>query len=399
MRTKITNIGSLITWDIDSDSLHTLSNIELLIEDGVISKITEDISSAEEEIDADGALITPGFIDSHTHPIFSGNRAAEFEMRASGKSYEEIAQKGGGIISSITAVRNASEDQLFDECLERMNFFLAHGTTTIEAKSGYGLTVEDELKSLRVLKRISESTKLDIIPTLMGAHAFPPEFSANHEGYIDLICDEMIPAVAEQKLAEFCDVFCETGYFTVEQSRRILETSQQYGLIPRLHADEFVDSGAAELAAELGSVSADHLMAVSEEGINELAKSGVIATLLPGTTLYLGKTDYAPGRKLIDAGCEVAIASDFNPGSCTIQSMPIIFTLANLYCGLTLEECFKASTINAAKAIKREKTNGVIKEGFQADLLFWEVSRLEEIPYWAGSDRLLNVMKSGELLD
>jgi imidazolonepropionase len=399
VRTKITNIGSLITWDIDSDSLHTLSNIELLIEDGVISKITENISSAEEEIDADGALITPGFIDSHTHPIFSGNRAAEFELRASGKSYEEIAQKGGGIISSITAVRNASEDKLFDECQERMNFFLAHGTTTIEAKSGYGLTVEDELKSLRVLKRISKSTNLDIVPTLMGAHAVPPEFATNQERYIDLICDEMIPAVAEEKLAQFCDVFCEVGYFTVEQSRRILETSQHYGLIPRLHADEFVDSGAAELAAELGAVSADHLMAVSDEGINALAKSGVIATLLPGTTLYLGKTEYAPGRRLIDAGCEVAIASDFNPGSCTIQSMPIIFTLANLYCGLTLEECFKASTINAAKAIKREKTYGLIKEGYKADLLFWEVSQLEEIPYWAGSDRLLNVMKAGELLD
>jgi len=399
LRTKITNIGSLVTWDIESNSLKTLSNIELLIEDGVISQITEKVSSAEEEVDADGALITPGFIDSHTHPVFSGNRANEFELRIEGKSYEEIAQRGGGILSSINAVRNATEDQLFEECLERMNFFLAHGTTTIEAKSGYGLTVEDELKSLRVLKRMSESTKLEIVPTFMGAHAFPPEFLSDPEAYIGLICNEMIPAVAEENLAEFCDVFCEEGYFSVEQSRRILETAKEHNLTPRLHADEFVDSGAAELAAELGAASADHLMAVSERGITKLAESGVIATLLPGTTLYLGKTEFAPGRKLIDAGCEVAIASDFNPGSCTIQSIPLIFTIANLYCGLTLEECLKAVTFNAAKAVKRENRLGVIKEGFQADLLFWEISQLQEIPYWAGSDRILNVMKSGELLD
>ena len=320
-------------------------------------------------------------------------------MRAEGKSYEEIAERGGGIISSVNAVRNASEERLFDECLEKINFFLTHGTTTIEAKSGYGLSVEDELKSLRVLKRISEITKLDIIPTFLGAHAFPPEFRSNHEGYIDLICEEMIPAVAEENLAEFCDVFCEQGYFNVEQSRRILNTAQNHGLLPRLHADEFVDSGAAVLAAEIGAVSADHLMEVSNEGIASLGESNVIATLLPGTTLFLGKKDYASGRKLIDSGCEVAIASDFNPGSCTIQSMPMIFTLANLYCGLTLEECFKASTRNAARAVKRENNKGIIKEGFQADLLFWEVSQLQEIPYWAGSDRLLNVMKSGELLD
>ncbi len=335
MKTKIINISTVCTWSPEEDKLLTLPKVEILVEDATIIQISKTVGEAEEEIDADGALITPGFVDSHTHPIFSGNRANEFGMRVSGKSYEEIADRGGGIISSINAVRNASEDQLFEECLERVNFFLVHGTTTIEAKSGYGLTVEDELKSLRVIKRLNEASPLDIIPTFMGAHAFPPEFKNDHQGYVRVICEEMIPAVAEENLAEFCDVFCENGYFNLEDSEKILEMGMKYGLTPRLHADEFADSGAAGLSAEVGAISADHLMAVSDEGIQKMAENGVIATLLPGTTLFLGKTKYAPGRKIIDSGCDVAIATDFNPGSCTIQSMPHIISLANLYCGLS----------------------------------------------------------------
>ena len=268
MKIKITNISTICTWSPAEDKLLILSDVEILVEDSTIIQISKTVGGAEEEIDADGALITPGFVDSHTHPIFSGNRANEFSMRISGKSYEEIASMGGGIISSINEVRNASEEQLLEECLERINFFLVHGTTTIEAKSGYGLTIEDELKSLKVIKRLNESSPLDIIPTFMGAHAFPPEFKNDHGGYVRLICEEMIPVVAEEKLAEFCDVFCENGYFSVEQSKRVLETGIKYGLKPRLHADEFLDSGAAELAAEIGAVSADHLMAVSDLGIN-----------------------------------------------------------------------------------------------------------------------------------
>jgi imidazolonepropionase len=399
MKTKITNIGSIVTWSPEEDKLLILSKVEILVEDSTIIQISNTVGKAEEEIDADGALITPGFVDSHTHPIFSGNRANEFGMRVSGKSYEEIASKGGGIISSINGVRNSSEDQLFEECLERVNFFLVHGTTTIEAKSGYGLTVEDELKSLRVIKRLNQASPLDIIPTFMGAHAFPPEFKNDNQGYVRLICEEMIPALAEEKLAEFCDVFCENGYFNLDDSEKILETGIKYGLKPRLHADEFRDSGAASLSAKVGAVSADHLMAVSDEGIQKMAKNGVIATLLPGTTLFLGKTKYAPGRQMIDSGCDVALATDFNPGSCTIQSMPYIISLANLYCGLSIEEAFKAATYNGAKAINREKQLGVIADGYQADLLFWELSSIEEIPYWMGSDRILNVMKIGELLE
>ena len=369
------------------------------MEDSTIIQISKTVGGAEEEIDADGALITPGFVDSHTHPIFSGNRANEFGMRVSGKSYEEIASMGGGIISSINGVRNASEEQLLEECLERINFFLVHGTTTIEAKSGYGLTIEDELKSLRVIKRLNESSPLDIIPTFMGAHAFPPEFKNDHQGYVRLVCEEMIPVVAEENLAEFCDVFCENGYFTLNDSRKILETAKEYGLTPRLHADEFVDSGAAGLSAEVGAISADHLMAVSDEGIQKMAVSGVIATLLPGTTLFLGKNKYAQGRKMIDMGCDVALATDFNPGSCTIQSMPLIISLACLYCGLSIEEAFIAATWNGARALNRENELGAVCEGYKADLLFWEMGSINELPYWMGSDRILNVMKKGKLLE
>ena len=399
MKTKITNIATISTWSPKKNKLVSYQDVEILIDDSTIIQISNRVEDAEEEIDADGALITPGFVDSHTHPIFSGNRAGEFGMRVAGKSYEKIASSGGGIISSIKGIRDASEDQLFEECLERVNFFLAHGTTTIEAKSGYGLTVKDELKSLRIIKRLNKVSKLDIIPTFMGAHAFPPEYKDNHDGYVDLICSEMIPAVAEEQLAEYCDVFCEKGYFSVIDCRKILETAMNYELKPRLHADEFTDSGAAELAAEVGAVSADHLMAVSDVGIKAMAEKGVIATLLPGTTLFLGKNKYAPGRKMIDSGCELALATDFNPGSCTLQSMPLIISLANLYCGLTIEEAFKAATWNGARALNREKELGAVCEGYKADLLFWEMGSIDELTYWMGSDRILNVMKKGKLLE
>ena len=283
--------------------------------------------------------------------------------------------------------------------MERVNFFIAHGTTTIEAKSGYGLTTADEIKSLRIIKRLNESSQLDIIPTFMGAHAIPPEFTDNPSGYVDLICEEMIPAVAEENLAEYCDVFCEQGYFSIKDTRKILETAMHYDIKPRLHADEFVDSGAIALAAELGAVSADHLMAVSDIGIHAIAEKGVIATLLPGTTLFLGKGNYAPGRKIIDAGCEVALATDYNPGSCTLQSMPLIISLANLYCGLTIEEAFKAATWNGARAIDRGNKIGAVCEGYEADLLLWEMGSIDEIPYWMGSDHILNVIKKGKLLE
>ena len=399
MKTKIINIGAITTWSSEKNQLQTIHDVEIMIENDKISYIGSEAKGADNAIDADGTLITPGFVDSHTHPVFIGNRSEEFSQRIHGKSYEEIANSGGGIISSIQNIRNVNEDQLFEETLRRIIYFLNHGTTTIEAKSGYGLTTEDELKSLRVIKRLNEFCEIDIIPTFMGAHDFPPEFRDNPDEYVDLLCYEMIPAIAKEKLAEYCDVFCENGYFSIEDSRRILITAQKHGIKSRLHADEFEDSDAAKLAAELRAISADHLMAVSDSGIQALADKGVIATLLPGTTFFLGKSNYAQGRKMIDMGCDVAIATDFNPGSCTIQSMPYIISLACLYCGLSIEEAFIGATWNGARALNREKEIGAVNEGYQADLLFWELNAINEIPYWMSSDRIMNVMKKGKLLE
>ena len=398
MITKITNIGEIATWNRHSNSLDILQNQEILLDGDIISDIGRNLPEAEEEIDVDGALITPGFIDSHTHPIFHENRSGEFNQRVAGKTYEEIAALGGGIISSINGVRLADKDELFESSLENVQNFIYHGTTTLEAKSGYGLTVEDELKSLRVIKRLNDELPIDIIPTFMGAHAFPPKYSDNHDGYVDLICNEMIPAVSEENLAVFCDVFCEKGYFTVEQSRRIIDCGKQHGLIPRLHADEFVDSGAADLAAEVGALSADHLMAVSDKGIEAMKINNVIATLLPGTTLYLGKMGYANGRKMADAGLDVAIATDFNPGSSTLQSMPMAMSLAVLYCGLTIPEAFCGATWIPAKSLMVQNKVGLIERDYRADLLAWNCSHLEEVPYWLGSDRIMSVMKAGEII-
>ena len=398
MKTKITNIGAITSWSPKHNKLLTIHDVEILIIDDKISIISSTISGEDNKIDANGALITPGFIDSHTHPIFSSNRAEEFSLRIKGATYEEIGSMGGGIISSIHSLRNIAEDELFNDSLEKVNLFLKHGTTTIEAKSGYGLTIKDEIKSLNVIKRLNKVSKLDIIPTFMGAHAFPPEYQDDHNGYIELLCNDLIPKVAEKKLAEYCDVFCENGYFSVDDSRKILQKAIEHGMKIRLHADEFEDSGAAELASELGAVSADHLMAVNDKAIQALAKNGVIATLLPGTTLFLGKSTYARGRKMIDMGCDVAIATDYNPGSCTIQSMPLIISLACLYCGLNIEEAFVASTWNGARSLNREHVLGAISVGYQADLIFWNINKISEIPYWMGSDRINSVMKNGELL-
>ena len=395
---KLTNIGEIATWDRHSKSLKVLQNQELLIENNKILQIGTKLKDVEEQIDIDGALLTPGFIDSHTHPIFHSNRSMEFSQRIKGQSYEQIALSGGGIISSINSVRNVCEDELFETSLENIQNFIYHGTTTIEAKSGYGLTVEDEIKSLRVIKRLNEKLPIDIVPTFMGAHAFPPEFSNDHDGYVDLVCNEMIPEVAKQNLAVFCDVFCEKGYFTLDQSRRILECGIKYGLIPRLHADEFIDSGAAQLASEIKAISADHLMAVSDDGILSMKKNKVIATLLPGTTFYLGKNSYANGRKIADAGIDIAIATDFNPGSCTLQSMPIVMSLSVLYCGLTISEAFCGATWNSAKSINLSNKVGLIESGYDADLIIWNCNHLEEIPYWLGSDRIMSVMKAGEII-
>ena len=316
-------------------------------------------------------------------------------MRLAGASYQEIAENGGGILTSIKGVRNASEDELVERVKKRMTRFLNLGTTTIEAKSGYGLDTESELKSLRVLDRVHRDHPIDIVPTFLGAHAFPPEFSDDLDGYMDLLCDEMIPAIGEQGIAQYCDVFCEQGYFSVEQSRRILETGKTYGLIPRLHADEFENSGAAELAGEMGAVTADHLMSVSDAGIRALSDMGVTATLLPGTTFFLGSNSYAPARKLADAGVCLALATDFNPGSSHLQSMPLMISLACSYLKLSVEEAFRAATWQSAITLNIHDKAGSVEVGKNADLVIWDLERLIEIPYFTSDVPIYKVIKSG----
>ncbi len=388
------NIGCLVT--ANADGLASFENTSILIENGKIAAIGE--GQSENAIDCGGKMVTCGFVDSHTHPVFLDNRDEEYAMRLAGATYEKIAEKGGGIVSSVEGVRNASEDELIDKVSQRMDRFIAGGTTTIEAKSGYGLDTESELKSLSVIHKVHKSHALDLIPTFMGGHAFPQEFADDHDGYVNLICNEMIPAVAAQGIAVFNDVFCEEGYFTVAQSKRILETGKKYGLKPRLHADEFVDSGAAELAGEVGAISADHLMAVSVDGINALVENNVIATLLPGTTFFLGKSTYAPARELINSGITLSLATDFNPGSCYIQSMPFIMTLACMHLGMTVEESFQAVTYYSAKALELEDKIGSIEVGKSADLIVWGISSLLDIPYYVSNHPIRYVMKNGEVV-
>lgn len=396
---KLTNIKSIATYNSYSKTIDNIKDSDILINDGLIEKINRNINGDYEIFDCQNKLITPGFVDSHTHPVFLNGREEEFGLRLQGATYQEITAKGGGINSSINGVRNATTDELTQAVMHRMDRFLKLGTTTIEAKSGYGLNVESELKSLEVLDIVNKNHAIDIIPTFLGAHAIPPEHKNNPDDYIDLICNEMIPAVAEQGIAKYCDVFCENGYFSVTQARRILTTANKHGLVPRLHADEFEDSGAAEVAAELRAVSADHLMAVSDVGIAKMADANVIATLLPGTTYFLGSTNYAPIKKLINAGVVIALATDFNPGSCHIQSLPFIISLACIYLGMSVEDALMAATYNSASTLNLENEIGSIEVGKKADLVIWDLEKLIEIPYNVTDVPIRKVMKNGQFIN
>jgi len=395
---KITNISSVATWDTVSNELSFLNNKYIYIDNKKIWKITDKDYPFSQLIDAENSIITPGFIDCHTHPIFTDNRSKEFMQRSAGKTYQEITKSGGGINSSVNSLREKNEDDLYWECFNRIDQFLFNGTTTLEAKSGYGLTLKDEIKSLNVIKRINDNHILDLVPTFLGAHSIPSEYKNNKDEYINIVCNEMIPMVSKNNLAEFCDVFCEKKYFNYDDSYKILKTAIRYGLIPRLHADEFEDSRGLELALELKTISADHLMAANSKMFKKLGKSNVVSILLPGTTFFLGQSNYVNARAMLDNNCEIAIATDFNPGSCTINSLPQIMFLSMLYCKMTFPEVFKAVTINAAKAINREKNIGLIEEGYNADLLFWDIDSIYEIPYWFNSERLLKIIKNGKLI-
>jgi len=384
-----------VTYNSSLGTMDTLNDIEIIIDNDLILEIGNNLRKIDNVINCNHKLVTPGFVDPHTHPVFFNARENEFHMRLKGATYEDIAASGGGIRSSVANLRNVDISLLVSKLKSRMDSFLRFGTTTVECKSGYGLDIESELKSLKAINEVNNSHPIKMIPTFMGAHAFPQEYENNHEGYVNLICDEMIPKIAKQGIAVFIDVFCEKGYFSVEQSRRILNVGKKYGLIPRMHADEFQNSKSAEIAGEIKSISADHLMMVSEEGIKSLYENNVIATLLPGTTFFLGQTNYAPYTKLKEAGVEIALATDFNPGSCSIQSMPFIISLACLFLKMDILDAVKACTYTSAKSLMLEDTVGSIEEGKKADLIIWEIDKIENVPYFVDSTPIRNVLKNG----
>ncbi|MCA9751718.1 MAG: imidazolonepropionase [Gemmatimonadetes bacterium] len=356
-----------------------------------------DVAAGATRLDAAGGCVLPGFVDSHTHLVFGGSRHDEFAMRIAGKTYLEIAAAGGGIRSSVRHTRAASEDELVALARARLDRMLALGSTTIECKSGYGLATEHELKQLRALRRASEGHAVDTVSTFLGAHEFPPEFAEDRDGYVDLLVSEMIPAVAESGLAEFADVFCEQGVFTPDQARRVLVAAADAGLAPKLHADEFAPSGAAELAAELGAVSADHLSAISEPGVKALARSDTIGCVLPGTT-FSCRIPPAHARRLVEAGVALAIATDFNPGSCAIDSLAVIAGLASLQLSLLPEEALVAATINAAWSIRRADRVGSIRPGKLADLVVLSVPDYRCLAYRFGADLVRTVVKRGQVV-
>lgn len=366
-----------------------------ILEAGPTKKITAKYQ-ASRTIDACGKIVTPGLIDSHTHPVFAGDRSNEFEMRLKGATYQEIAASGGGIKSTVKAVREASEKELVNFSLLRMERFLSCGTTTIDAKSGYGLNLPDEMKMLRVIRALGRIQPLELIPTFLGAHEIPPEYQGRKNEYVKLITEQMIPKVLDDKLAEFCDIFCEKGVFEIEESRYILDFARKHGLKIKLHADEFAPLGGAELAAELGAISADHLMAVSDKGIRAMKEKGVIAVLLPGTTFALGLKNYAPARKIIDNGNPVALATDFNPGTCFCESLPAIMNIACTQMKMTPAETLSAVTINAAWAIGRGEALGSIEAGKQADIVIWDAPSYKHIPYHFGVNLVSAVIKKGK---
>jgi imidazolonepropionase len=350
------------------------------------------------ELDARGGLVVPGFVDAHTHPVFHGTREDEFELRRQGKSYVEIGAAGGGILASVRGVRASSREQLVRDLLARMDRFLALGTTTVEAKSGYGLTVADELKCLEAIAEANRLHPVDLVPTFLGAHDFPPEFRDRRDAYVDLIVEEMLPRVAEGGLAEYCDVFTESHVFGLDATRRVLVRARELGLGLRLHVDQLTALGGAELAAELGAASADHLEFVSERGIEALAAAGVVPVLCPLVPLYLRVEREVPARRMIDAGLAPALATDFNPGSCFTQSIPETITWAALRLRMSAEECLVAATLNAAASLGRAHRLGSLEPGKAGDLLVLDVPNVRFLAYEFGWNPVRAVVKAGRVV-
>ncbi len=364
-----------------------------------VEKLPE--ARAAEKLDLGGRVALPGFVDSHTHLIHAASRAEEYELKIAGASYEEIARKGGGILNSVKKLREATSEALKNRALAALKQFAAHGTTTVEAKSGYGLDVASELRILRLHKELATEQPLEIVSTFLGAHVVPEEYrgkTGGAERYIQLIEQNMLPEIGESRLAEFCDVFCDRGAFTVAQSKRVLQAGRQWGLAPRLHAEQLSRTGAARLAILLRAASCDHLEQVNKSDIRALGKSETVATLLPGCDFHLGLKQYAPARALIEAGAIVSLATDYNPGTSPTLSMPMILSLACTQLRMTPAEAIAAATINAAYALRREESIGSLEVGKQADFAVFELADYREIPYYFGVNHCWMTVKRGRVI-
>lgn len=382
--------------------LRVIERGAIVLRDGLVDWIGADAdlppqAAGVEAIDAAGKVVLPGFVDSHTHLIFSGSREAEFEQRLQGLTYQEIAARGGGINASVAHVRRASRDELKESARRRLERLLGFGVTTVEVKSGYGLSPADELKCLEVIADLNGAAPFELVPTFLGAHAVPPEYRQDRAAYVRLLIDTMLPEVARAKLAEFCDVFCETGVFSLDESARILGRARELGLQLKLHADELTPLGGAELAARLGAVSADHLLCITEAGIEALARTGTVATLLPGTAFFLGVA-YAPARKLIEHGVAVALASDCNPGTCPTENLPLVGAMACTQMKMLPAEAITALTLNGAAALARADRLGSLEPGKQADLVVFDVPDYRHLFYHFGINHAWKVVKRGRVV-
>jgi imidazolonepropionase len=384
--------------------LGIIENATVSIQDGLFSWIgpsTEFSPVADDNIDmidASDFIALPGFVDSHTHSVFAGSRENDFAMRTEGKTYQEIAEAGGGILSTVSATRAASKKELKKFARHHLDAMLRQGTTTVEIKSGYGLNEDAEIKLLHAINDLAKESLMDIIPTFLGAHAIPHEYKENPNGYVDLICKRLLPYISKHKMAKFCDAFCEQEYFSVEQCRKIFEAAKSLGFRIKIHADQLTQIGASKLAAEMNAISADHLEQIDDAGISALKHSGTIATVLPGVSFFL-HYGYPPARKIIDSGIPLAIASNFNPGSCMSYSMPLMMTIACTQMSLTPEEAVCATTINGAAALGLSSTLGSVEVGKQADIILYNVPDYRYLVYHFGTNHVAKVIKRGTYLE
>ena len=413
MQLLIKNIKQLVTVNAGGATTKTgpnmrdigiVDNASVLIEDGVFtwvgktSGFKEKLKSDADTLDASSYVALPGFVDAHTHLVFAGSRENEFAMRAEGKTYQQISEQGGGILNTVKATRAATKKELKKFASKRLDAMMQHGTTTVEVKSGYGLDENSEMKILEAVNELGDEHPMSIVPTFLGAHAIPPEFKGKPDDYVQRICERMLPYISKKKLARFCDVFCDKGYFTVEQTRRILEKARSFGFDLKIHADELANIGASGLAADLQAVSADHLENITIDEMRRLKKAGVVAVLLPGVSFFLNHP-HANARALIDAGVPVAIASDFNPGSCMSFSMPLMMTIACTHMKMTPEEAITAATLNAAAALTLSDKVGSIEAGKQADIVLYEIPNYQYLAYHFGVNLVSKIIKKGTILE